>query len=392
MRAILDDRARLQRMLDFEAALARARSAGRHRPGARRRADRRGRPRRPLRPRGAGRGRRGRRQYRHPAGQRAHRRGRQDRCGSGGLRPLGRHQPGRHRQRAGARAARGDRCPDRRPRPRHRRVHHARRRVIAAPPPSRAPGCSTRCRCRSGSSSPATRRRWRVRASGCSGCASEALVLQFGGAAGTLAALGDRGLEVAERLAALLDLPLPDAPWHSHRDRLAEVAAAFAILTGTCGKIARDVSLLMQTEVAEAFEPAAPGRGGSSTMPHKRNPTAAATALAAATIAPNLLATICRRAGAGARARARRLAGGMAGVSRAGARHLRRARCHRRHCGRARSRRSAHARQPRPRRGDASWPRRCRSRSRPSSASTRRMGSSRRPAARPPPPSAICRT
>ena len=121
----------------------------------------------------------------------------------------------------------------------------------------------------------------------------EALVLQFGGAAGTLAALGDRGLEVAERLAALLDLPLPEAPWHSHRDRLAEVASAFAILTGTCGKIARDVSLLMQTEVAEAFEPAAPGRGGSSTMPHKRNPTAAATALAAATIAPNLLATIC---------------------------------------------------------------------------------------------------
>jgi 3-carboxy-cis,cis-muconate cycloisomerase len=120
----------------------------------------------------------------------------------------------------------------------------------------------------------------------------EALVLQFGGAVGTLAALNDRGLDVAERLAALLDLPLPEAPWHSHRDRLAEVASAFAILTGTCGKIARDVSLLMQTDVAEAFEPAAPGRGGSSTMPHKRNPTAAATALAAATIAPNLLATI----------------------------------------------------------------------------------------------------
>jgi 3-carboxy-cis,cis-muconate cycloisomerase len=120
----------------------------------------------------------------------------------------------------------------------------------------------------------------------------EALVLQFGGAVGTLAALNDRGLDVAERLAALLDLPLPEAPWHSHRDRLAEVASGLAILAGTCGKIARDVSLLMQTDVAEAFEPAAPGRGGSSTMPHKRNPTAAATALAAATIAPNLLATI----------------------------------------------------------------------------------------------------
>src|SRR5215831_4473601 len=84
----------------------------------------------------------------------------------------------------------------------------------------------------------------------------EALILQFGGAAGTLAALGERGFDVYERLAALLDLPLPDAPWHSHRDRLAEVAAALAILAGSCGKIARDVALLMQTEVAEAAEPA----------------------------------------------------------------------------------------------------------------------------------------
>ena len=120
----------------------------------------------------------------------------------------------------------------------------------------------------------------------------EALLLQFGGAAGTLGALGERGLDVTDRLAALLDLPIPDAPWHTHRDRLAEVAAAFAILTGTCGKIARDVALLMQTEVAEAFEPAAPGRGGSSTLPHKRNPVAAAAALSAATIAPNLASTI----------------------------------------------------------------------------------------------------
>jgi 3-carboxy-cis,cis-muconate cycloisomerase len=120
----------------------------------------------------------------------------------------------------------------------------------------------------------------------------EALVLQFGGAAGTLAALGDHGLGVAERLAALLDLPLPDAPWHSHRDRLAEVAASFAILAGTCGKIARDVALLMQIEVGEASEPEAPGRGGSSTLPHKRNPAGAAAALSAAATAPNLVATI----------------------------------------------------------------------------------------------------
>jgi 3-carboxy-cis,cis-muconate cycloisomerase len=120
----------------------------------------------------------------------------------------------------------------------------------------------------------------------------ECLVLQFGGAAGTLAALGNRGLDVAKKLASELDLPLPDAPWHTHRDRLGEVAAAFAILAGTCGKIARDVMLLMQTEIGEAFEPAGEGRGGSSTMPHKRNPVAAARALACAQIAPQLAAAI----------------------------------------------------------------------------------------------------
>jgi 3-carboxy-cis,cis-muconate cycloisomerase len=120
----------------------------------------------------------------------------------------------------------------------------------------------------------------------------ETLALQFGGAAGTLAALGNKGLVVAEKLAAELNLRLPEAPWHSHRDRIAEVASVFAILTGSCGKVARDVSLMMQTDVAEAFEPSGEGRGGSSTMPHKRNPVAAATALAAAGMAPNLAATI----------------------------------------------------------------------------------------------------
>jgi 3-carboxy-cis,cis-muconate cycloisomerase len=120
----------------------------------------------------------------------------------------------------------------------------------------------------------------------------QALALQFGGAAGTLAALGDNGLRVAERLAHELELPLPAAPWHTHRDRIAEAASVFAILAGTCGKIARDIQLMMQTDVAEAFEPSGEGRGGSSTMPHKRNPVAAATALAAATMAPNLAATI----------------------------------------------------------------------------------------------------
>jgi 3-carboxy-cis,cis-muconate cycloisomerase len=121
---------------------------------------------------------------------------------------------------------------------------------------------------------------------------SEGLALQFGGAAGTLAALGDKGMRVAEKLAEELKLTLPEAPWHSHRDRIAEAASVLAIIAGTCGKIARDVQLMMQTDVAEAFEPSGEGRGGSSTMPHKRNPVAAATALAAATMAPNLAATI----------------------------------------------------------------------------------------------------
>src|SRR4030088_2591244 len=111
---------------------------------------------------------------------------------------------------------------------------------------------------------------------------SEGLALQFGGAAGTLAALGDKGLLVAERLAQELKLPQTDAPRDTHRDRIAEAASVFAILAGTCGKIARDVSLMMQTDVGEAFEPSGEGRGGSSTMPHQRNPGAAAAAVAAA--------------------------------------------------------------------------------------------------------------
>jgi 3-carboxy-cis,cis-muconate cycloisomerase len=119
----------------------------------------------------------------------------------------------------------------------------------------------------------------------------EALIMQFGGAAGTLATLGERGFDVYERLAALLDLPLPDAPWHSHRDRLAEVAAALAILAGTCGKIARDVALLMQTEVAEAFEPV-PADSGAATGPHARQPIMATTVLACAAIAAPLAASL----------------------------------------------------------------------------------------------------
>ena len=116
----------------------------------------------------------------------------------------------------------------------------------------------------------------------------EIAILQFGGAAGTLAALDERGLEVASYLAQDLDLKLPEMPWHTHRDRIAEVATTLALFAGTLGKIGRDLSLLSQTEIAEIFEPAATGRGGSSTMPQKRNPVAAAVALAAATRVPAL--------------------------------------------------------------------------------------------------------
>ncbi|MBN8942515.1 MAG: 3-carboxy-cis,cis-muconate cycloisomerase [Rhizobiales bacterium] len=118
------------------------------------------------------------------------------------------------------------------------------------------------------------------------------LALQFGGAAGTLASLGDKGPEVADRLATKLGLAFADTPWHGHRDRILEAAALFAGITASCGKLARDVALMMQTEVGEVMEPQAPGRGGSSTMPHKRNPMLSATILGAAQLAPPLLAAV----------------------------------------------------------------------------------------------------
>ncbi len=118
------------------------------------------------------------------------------------------------------------------------------------------------------------------------------LVLQFGGAVGTLAALGDRGLDLAAALARDLKLELPELPWHSHRDRLAEIAATLGLLVGSLGKIARDISLMSQTEIDEVLEPSGPGRGGSSTMPHKRNPVSSAVILAAALRLPALVSTM----------------------------------------------------------------------------------------------------
>jgi 3-carboxy-cis,cis-muconate cycloisomerase len=110
----------------------------------------------------------------------------------------------------------------------------------------------------------------------------EALILQFGGASGTLASLADKGTVVARALAEELGLSCPAAPWHTHRDRLANLVCCCGVLTGSLGKIARDISLLMQSEVAEVAEPGGEGRGGSSTMPHKRNPIACVLAMAAA--------------------------------------------------------------------------------------------------------------
>ena len=116
-------------------------------------------------------------------------------------------------------------------------------------------------------------------------------MLQFGGATGTLASLGEHGVAVGNELAKQLGLSYPDAPWHTHRDRLAALVCACGVLTGALGKMARDISLLMQGEVAEVAEPSAPGRGGSSTMPHKRNPSGCVVALAAANRVPGLVAS-----------------------------------------------------------------------------------------------------
>ena len=98
------------------------------------------------------------------------------------------------------------------------------------------------------------------------------LVVQFGGAAGTLAALGDAGLAVQEALAAELDLAVPLLPWHNQRDNLAELAGLLSLISGSLAKMAQDIILLAQSEVGEVHESADVSRGGSSTMPQKRNP------------------------------------------------------------------------------------------------------------------------
>ena len=118
------------------------------------------------------------------------------------------------------------------------------------------------------------------------------LAVQFGGAVGTLASLGDRGLDVAGELASQLGLLDPSLPWHTIRLRPARIASALGATLGVTGKIGRDVVLLAQTEVAEVVEGGGAGRGGSSTMPHKRNPVGAIGLVACAQRAPGLVATM----------------------------------------------------------------------------------------------------
>ena len=126
--------------------------------------------------------------------------------------------------------------------------------------------------------------------------ASEALILQLGGAVGTRATLGEAGPRVARSAAALLGLPTaadePHHPWHTQRDAWVAFGCELGVLGGVCAKFARDLALLAQAEVGEMNEPAAPGKGGSSAMPHKRNPVACMQALAAAERTPQRVASL----------------------------------------------------------------------------------------------------
>ena len=120
----------------------------------------------------------------------------------------------------------------------------------------------------------------------------EAFVLQLGGAAGNLSVLGDKAEGVVQSCAKRIELGAADTVWHVHRDRLVAFCSSVAILVGSLGKMAKDVSLLMQPEVGEAFEPYAKDRGGSSAMLHKRNPVNCLIALAASKRVPHLVATL----------------------------------------------------------------------------------------------------
>lgn len=116
--------------------------------------------------------------------------------------------------------------------------------------------------------------------------------LQLGGAVGNLASMPEKGQLVSETMSKILGLNTPTLSWHTQRDNLVEIATTLGILTGSLSKIAKDISLLMQTEIGEVFEPSGAGKGGSSTMPHKRNPVGCTAILANATRVPPLVSTM----------------------------------------------------------------------------------------------------
>ncbi len=173
------------------------------------------------------------------------------------------------------------------------------------------------------------------------------LVGQFGGAAGTLASLGDQGLAVHDALMDELQLGRPPIAWHVARDGLAETVSFLGLVTGTLAKIATDIMLMMQTEVGEAFEPYQEGRGSSSTMPQKRNPIACEFILALGQGGAPAGRPDARRHGGRPRARHRALAARMGGGAGSLHRDGRRAASHARDAGGPDRRARAHAPQPR---------------------------------------------
>ena len=138
-----------------------------------------------------------------------------------------------------------------------------------------------------GWAAPLLRRQARLREA-----AGRALCLQFGGAVGTLSVLGDAGPQVAQRVASELGLALPPMAWHTQRDDWVALGTELGVLCGALGKVARDLSMMAQAEIGELAEPAGAGRGGSSAMPHKRNPVSSMVALAAALRAPQRVAAL----------------------------------------------------------------------------------------------------
>ena len=122
--------------------------------------------------------------------------------------------------------------------------------------------------------------------------AARALQLQLGGAVGTLSVMGDKGVAVARRMADDLQLGLAPGAWHTQRDEWVALGCEIGLLCGSLGKVATDISLLAQGEIAEVAEPSGQGRGGSSAMPHKRNPVASMIAIAASLRAPHRVAAL----------------------------------------------------------------------------------------------------